>query len=466
MEYYRHREKYVSVERPPYGSANGITYSTTRSSQTETITVEETIGWGGNGKQIPHPCSAHTVRPVPLPGAAPVKLGSYDVHRSTASDARIDEWNLTKTTVYYPACRPPLTKEVGFSEEDSNKAIEDAMIRIQSLPIQGMMNLPQAIIELKDIPKTVKAVPKLARFLKGGIKHGLTAANTVKEIASAYLAYVFGINPTVNDVNSFMGQVPPRVGLGVRQVRYKRGQPVRTAVTLRSDELGGWTSAYTKHQGWYAYAVSSGAWLRDRTPGLDWSALSTGIAAKGTTDSRDWPWLARYKIVSREARGVVFGRVANDFAHDFSWLEDIRLNADPISTGWELVPFSFVIDWFVDIGRWLQQANRLNNARKLGFCLENGIWISLRNELVTYWPCLTQFYTEVTEDQGGAYPARYNLYTEKRVDMKPSSREVAYERHFLTDRVIFPKLDLKGISQQGTFQWASGTALAIQACGS
>jgi hypothetical protein len=440
-----------------------VTYSYTPF-QTEEISVEESISWGGNGKQIPHPCSATKVKPEHLPVPQAVTLGNYDVHRNTQT-AAIDEWILKYTTDYYPASRPSLTKEVGFSEEDSNRAIEDAMIRLQSLPIRSMMNLPQAIIELKDIPRTVKAVPKLARFLRGGVKHGLTAANTVKEIASAYLAYTFGVRPTVNDVNNFVGQIPSRIGLGVRQVRYKKGQPVRTAVTLRSDELSEWMTARTSHSGWYAYAVSSGTWLRDRTPGLDWSALSSAVAPKGTTDSRDWPWLARYKVVSREARGIVFGRVAADFSHDFSWLEDISLNADPISTGWELVPFSFVVDWFVDVGRWLQQANRLSNARNLGFRLEDGIWISLRNELVTYWPCLTQFYTEQTQDQGGAYPARYNLYTEKRVDMHPSSREVSYERHFLTDRVLFPKLNLKGISQQGAFQWASGTALAIQACG-
>lgn len=41
------------------------------------------------------------------------------------------------------------------------------------------------------------------------------------------------------------------------------------------------------------------------------------------------------------------------FRSDVSWLANFT-SLDPVSIGWELVPFSFVVDWFVNVGGYLR----------------------------------------------------------------------------------------------------------------
>lgn len=58
---------------------------------------------------------------------------------------------------------------------------------------------------------------------------------------------------------------------------------------------------------------------------------------------------------------------------------------DPLSIAWELVPYSFVVDWFVPIGTYLDNLNVLPNCegrflsskirRELTFCTSNGFWV-------------------------------------------------------------------------------------------
>ena len=49
-------------------------------------------------------------------------------------------------------------------------------------------------------------------------------------------------------------------------------------------------------------------------------------------------------------------------------IDKVQLN--PLQTAWELIPYSFVIDWFIDIGGWLsmQLAGANNNGMTMLFC--------------------------------------------------------------------------------------------------
>jgi hypothetical protein len=46
--------------------------------------------------------------------------------------------------------------------------------------------------------------------------------------------------------------------------------------------------------------------------------------------------------------------------------EFMRFGSDPLVTGWELIPYSFVIDWFIDIGSWIRAVTPFSGARELG----------------------------------------------------------------------------------------------------
>jgi hypothetical protein len=44
----------------------------------------------------------------------------------------------------------------------------------------------------------------------------------------------------------------------------------------------------------------------------------------------------------------------------------VRYGIDPITTAWEVVPYSFVIDWFLDVGTWLSAVSPFSGAKELG----------------------------------------------------------------------------------------------------
>lgn len=51
-----------------------------------------------------------------------------------------------------------------------------------------------------------------------------------------------------------------------------------------------------------------------------------------------------------------------------SYLSD-QLGLNPFVTAWELIPLSFVIDWFVNIGDWIQSNTRVNLATQKEACV-------------------------------------------------------------------------------------------------
>lgn len=435
----------------------------------QSVVTEDSITWDGNGRNASHYCTAHKQNHFDGSGSS---LRGGACRYANWRWYNGGNWKITGPEPFEQfetfGCATPRDEVViGPTDSEIADRISSASVRLASLPIAGMMNLPQAIIELKDIPKTIRAVPRLVRFLKKlpkGLK-GLSYASTAAEVAAAYLAYVFGVRPTAHDVSNFMGQVPERVGIGVRRVQYHKGQKVRVGFSLKGEELNNYQMATTTNTGVIGYYVgSSGTWTAQKPFLYGWGN-DAGIALPGVTKSWAWPNLASKRLTSRELTGVVYGRVAADFSGEFSVLDDIGFNSGLMSTAWELVPFSFVVDWFADIGKWLREANKLNAARRLGFSLDGGCWVSRRESLVKYVPVLTASWSESPSiDTSTVFGIKFTCSGTKTVRMCELCRDVNYNRHILTDWVKFPSLSLKGLSNQGTFQWASGTALAIQAC--
>lgn len=52
-----------------------------------------------------------------------------------------------------------------------------------------------------------------------------------------------------------------------------------------------------------------------------------------------------------------------------------RFGFDPFKTGWEIVPYSFVIDWFIDVGSWIDTVSPFAPGRLLGSC------VSIKSEI-------------------------------------------------------------------------------------
>lgn len=54
-------------------------------------------------------------------------------------------------------------------------------------------------------------------------------------------------------------------------------------------------------------------------------------------------------------------------AAELMWQDNYRI--DPLVTGYEVIPFSFIVDWFVDVGSWLEAISPFASGSTLGSCL-------------------------------------------------------------------------------------------------
>lgn len=79
--------------------------------------------------------------------------------------------------------------------------------------------------------------------------------------------------------------------------------------------------------------------------------------------------LSIYQVVSATIRYGAVGKSRYDFSMSQARLFD-KLGLNPFVTAWELIPFSFVVDWFVNIGDWVfsQTAGIVDFASQREFC--------------------------------------------------------------------------------------------------
>lgn len=171
---------------------------------------------------------------------------------------------------------------------------------------EGRQTVDLAKGALRDIAKSARHLKhgnfaEAARILGGGSKeNNLADKLSTKSIADRHLAYVYGIAPLLSDVYE-SGKAWEAVTAGPRHKDY-----VRTS--SKTDDLSFWYPANT---------------------------------AKWTGDSR-------YSVRQRV-------RVSEDA----STQRKLGL-LDPAGIAWELVPFSFVADWFLPISDYLDTLNLFN----------------------------------------------------------------------------------------------------------
>jgi hypothetical protein len=88
--------------------------------------------------------------------------------------------------------------------------------------------------------------------------------------------------------------------------------------------------------------------------------LSQSASESWTQDSGNGSGTGTQTITgSRTYRGYAVAEVITGLQGD-------RFGADPITTAWELIPFSFVVDWFLGVGTWLTAISPFQSARLLG----------------------------------------------------------------------------------------------------
>lgn len=193
---------------------------------------------------------------------------------------------------------------------------------------------------------------------------------TLKRVASTDLMYSFGIAPLMSDI--------PKIGEALNSVLYERvnsevcqNRKVRASFTLGPDQVIG--SDFPEYTG-------------DRTVLHTMYASPIGSPVRSTADSigaagTGMPW-ARFKqeyhkyTCYAELKSPLLGRALKSF----------KLGTGFASTAYELLPYSFVLDWFVNVGALIKNTELRQNALDMNLEFADGVWESHEVSTRTYVP--------------------------------------------------------------------------------
>lgn len=195
--------------------------------------------------------------------------------------------------------------------------IDDAVHEVKRVVVADAHQTWDALTSAAELPKALKLFTKL---LKGAVSPVRSFAKLLKDsrnprnLANNWLAYRYGIMPTILEIQDVM------------RVIVERGFAYKTS---RSSRFG--------------------TWKQDPPP-----ASVTG-PLKYTERWDNW----RVNAVGKTRYSTSSLRA----------LDQISVN--PLLTGWELVPFSFVVDWFINVGDFIQARtlDLVDHATQRSFCV-------------------------------------------------------------------------------------------------
>jgi hypothetical protein len=174
-----------------------------------------------------------------------------------------------------------------------------------------------ALYELKDIPS----------MLRQRLTH-----NHLKDIGSYYLALKFGWEPLLNDIRNFV-RTQRNAQKRIKQLLRDNGKPVRRGIVLHEDS----TSTYAEGQSYGALrpTINTG-FYQGYTPTFKSTFTHTErIWARGRF--RYWlPGGPRDVVWTRKMLARIFG-----------------FQPSP-AVVWNAMPWTWLIDWFADVGSMLE----------------------------------------------------------------------------------------------------------------
>jgi hypothetical protein len=254
--------------------------------------------------------------------------------------------------------------------------------------------------------KAAKGIKNIRKMSLGSAAH-----HVAKKSSNAYLAYTFGVKPAINDIRDAIN-AHSRVSSRLKYLRRNAGLfvPIRAKKEIPS-----------------AFASEP----PEITPGL--------------SDDMKW-YTAKH---SSTAVISALGRVRSDLSYGSDWaayLQYFGINK-VVGLAWELIPFSFVIDWFTNC------QERLNSLTRLR--IGNGPFTEVRNisHSVKLHHSENLYYIPGRDESWGGGP------------LDPSSAIVVAKRNIIdyTRKLGIP--DTSGVvdfSTLGLFHSITGGALIVQ----
>lgn len=347
-------------------------------------------------------------------------------------------------------------------------------------------DLMRSIYELKDMKQCFKTMGNLMDFVakphlsrtkfptqRQYNRYLSVLSGSIKNASDAYLGYTFGLDPTIKDLQNWIRTflIPDSALTPVRR-HYAKGTTVRSGGGVDPSRTIGSVEGNARSH----YSHSSYLDLFcEPVPGkesYEWIvspyAAFTNVGFSDASSANAFSSLGLNVITSTHHSLTCFAKLAYDC--------DINLPSPLVQSmqnaykrGWDLTPFSFVVDWFADVGGYLDRQDRMRRVKMQGYYLDSGagVWLSKRSVTKIYYPQLmAQCSYEITDHwpRGGFYPGARIYFTEafsRQVIWRPVGETLTYSRKKIADNVIMPGLRTRGISDQGWYQATTSAAMLL-----
>jgi len=228
---------------------------------------------------------------------------------------------------YLPSAFLPVAHNYGYLPPLPSVGTRATTLRARTNPSREEVSIPNFLYEMKDLPQMLRNMKNLAPLLRN-LRHRNDAA--MSAIASQHLGYEFGWKPLVSDISQllqFQSQVDRRI---VELNRLYSGTGLKRRLNLFDASISGVGSVVADS--------SLGAFIN--------------VRKHGVTRVRSWGTIRwRPTKVPKDIGHQSLGRTARRLVHGIN-----HLGVDA-TQAWNMIPFSWLGDWFGNFGEWLA-ANR------------------------------------------------------------------------------------------------------------
>jgi len=239
-----------------------------------------------------------------------------------------------------------------LSTSVNESSLQNAVIeRAKGLRADVLLNIVEANQVWPSIKSLTSALPAMAT-------HWLSMRKTIKTMSGAYLAYKFGVSPILSDMMAIHRYLPR---LTEDVVRHGKGDAQRYSIVAE----------------------------------IPCAAPNDEVLWQGTVNGIPVTRYTRTGVINKTPaiRYVLVVKPSAKYSMAFFSKADLfmrRFASSPASLAWELVPFSFVVDWFVDLRGVLGSLDKLvgfEPYKVVSFTRSFGYELQTTAHLRTFSPC-------------------------------------------------------------------------------
>jgi hypothetical protein len=288
---------------------------------------------------------------------------------------RINYWDVQDR---YPGQHVPLGWSIGDGNKSNDALIEDCFNKASGLQADVLLNMVEANQMWPSLKSLITAIPEMG-YSWGSLRKSIRTAS------GAFLAWKFGVSPILQDMSNIYKYLPKMV------------EDLR-----RHDELANFRySALTSHPCSFLMA-----------PYVHQTQQGYSVHISSWEGRAGSPPVTRYVLVVRPRVKYMtgIGNLANVVMSRFA--------TGPATLAWETMPFSFVVDWFVDLRgllRKVDDALRVPPYEVVSFTRSHKYLLETTSSVQRLSPCSG---ASIYQERGGSYtyhhyersvvPARYS----------------------------------------------------------